>query len=644
VVTAATGTLTLSGVATEQVAVVTAAVGALSLTGLAPVTVAALVVGTGTLTLTGVETEQVTVITGAVGGLNLTGLATPTVAISLPVGGTVTLTGLAGFITGAAVLAAGTLTLTGVATEQVTVVTAAVGGLSVTGLVTVAGRVVTDGTGSIALTGLATPAATGVFAAVGPLVVSGVAGFVTAMSWAGVGGIAVTGLGYPTVTGTHITTGRLILDGNATTGASTALIVDPIGPLLVTGIAGTVVTGVALVGGTLAVTGTDRGFASYIYNLAGGRLAVTDTLVPFISFALTASGGLVAAGSAATRTGALIVPQGRLTATGSVPATLYFRYLGTAGGNLVPDGCRQVVGHGHFCRLQGVRFLGRDGVNKPQSQYTFDIASGRLFHSIEGVADVLESCPPLNLGQTQDQLCDSVGKDSFFRLLSPNQSIQQVLVALGPARWELVCFDRDRREGTVLLDGTRLVVIQVPSRDGFTNTADARPPLPTQLVNRTGVGAPFRVPTGTCSTITNDELYNLLGADQGIKQALARLGPDRWIAICFDRAKLEATILIDATRMIVVHVPPPSRSSGPAETPALPTILTNRTGQGVTGTKTPVRPASITQDGILALMNGRGISPMLGRLDRSQWAVRAFDRTRRKADLLIQNRLVTVDV
>ncbi|MFX5903554.1 hypothetical protein ABTE48_19060, partial [Acinetobacter baumannii] len=83
-----------------------------------------------------------------------------------------------------------------------------------------------------------------------------------------------------------------------------------------------------------------------------------------------------------------------------------------------------------------------------------------------------------------DRSCTELTKQDFFHLLSPNQKAYSLLKALGFSRWELICFDRKTREGTLSIDGYQIVVVRVPASDVLSTVANPPPAPPTDLANR----------------------------------------------------------------------------------------------------------------------------------------------------------------
>lgn len=160
-----------------------------------------------------------------------------------------------------------------------------------------------------------------------------------------------------------------------------------------------------------------------------------------------------------------------------------------------------------------------------------------------------------------------------------------------------------------------------------------------------------------CDTITKESLVKHLTPNE--PQYALISDTDKWELLCFNRKTGEFTIRFLETQVEVVLKTADFDSQTQNSYPFIPaaasaTINTNaygRSGPGITDIRgKPFTNATIgiSQETLLILIANRVSSQTiygyLSSLDKSQWQIKSFDRNKRKAELRVQNRMITVDV
>jgi formylmethanofuran dehydrogenase subunit C len=524
--------------------------------------------------------------------LTLSGGATTNHGPSSEPLGKVTLSGIAGYQVTATCEPTGRLTTSGVGVE---VHHAASGKLVVSGETVVTFGVIQISAGKLTLSGVCTLNYGIRYEALGRLLFAGEAG---QKAW------------------THVTSGRLVVSGTGETTSATVL--PATGAIAVSGVSTTRTTAIVSPVGFLIVS---------------GNTSLHYTVEPVGSIVIAGTSGAVVLSY-------VHVPTGKLTITGVCGLTGIAYVIVTASGSIRVSGNNQLGAHYSFLPAGVLATLG--GI------------SGSHESGAESSIPVLpEAGIP---GVFQRGCLPWIDQESFFKMINPNHEIWGVLNQLTFSGWEFVCFNRKTREGTIKI-GQRVYVITVTDLGSRTPVRESTPTVEQRStdVNRSGAGFVDKVPVKTvCGSISNRDLLNLI-PESSVKTYLEGLDMSEWRVVCFDRKTRRAELQIQNRRVAItvpdinIHVNDSQSTSSPQESDSQgfgmvgPVAVSAEQNKPVSAGKVD-NSLKISQDKFIKIINNQEIRKVLLGLPKDQWQINKYDGKRRKAEIRIQNRYITVAV
>lgn len=406
------------------------------------------------------------------------------------------------------------------------------------------------------------------------------------------------------------TAGGFTLSGVAIV-APNFLVVEAGGGITATGQAVTAADYLPVIGGGVMVIGT-AGLQSQVLHSAAGALSLSGAVGPAIGYRATS--------------------QGRLALDGRV--ILYGAVVPVTGGAIIVRGVSGAPGGTAFFPTYEPSGAWRlSGINGLQAHYAFQ-GSGSL-GGVFGAAEGQDSAYSLvDYGSVQQRSCDpDIDERAFLSMVVRSEPIWDTLNMAGLDGWKLICFNRKTREGTIRYDD-KTYVVRVPDINAR-HTERNLPPAPVPQPNLAGQGE--GAGQRRCDTVSQQMALAFIPAGHHLHALLSGLPADQWEVLCWDRRTRRLELRVQSRRLAIT-VP---ESSGPAESSSpLPTVIepTNARNYGsglVSG---------ITQDGLLRLIQNDRLRQTLSGLGKDDWAVTAFDRRTRKAELRVQGRHLTVTV
>lgn len=434
----------------------------------------------------------------------------------------------------------------------------------------------------------------------------------------------------PLITYTYTTSGRLVVSGLS---ALDLLGADGVGTLRLSGIADVQIAVGYEPTGTLVLSGVAKTVAGLVFEPTGA-LILSDAGVFASSVRYHSSGKLVLSGTASVDVATSIEASGRLTISGSASLT------GTA----------------IFPEYLASGYLKLSGINKHATAFTYDDANGALFaRFITGIATVETSATPFPVAEAGipavglRSCSPGVTQHAFFYMLNPDQPIWSSLNDVGFDGWELICFNKKTREGTISI-GDRTYVVKVPeysasNKSGFTlPTVEER----SSLLNRAALEPSS--PQISVDLLSQQSVLNLL-PDGSLKTYLQALSLSEWKVVMWDRANARVELQVQNRRISIVVQGATDKTPQKVLPTDVPTVVMSMAGPMVTATPPIARVSGgsgmalgISQAKFIHLVKNKDLKQLLTDLPSQEWQIKSFDRKTRKAELRVQNRYITIGV